>query len=182
LKDLTDGKNPQPTIKTNRLLKNCLEYFENQIRTFNKLNELSEHLQNITFSLEFVVQDQALAVKAFENLNDRGKFLTLLDKTKSYLMFISLGYLNNKLNELINNTFGNIFTNYDIIKEVGEQENIDYLKNRFTEDELLKFFYHYFVHYTIQKYSLLIGFDFDTTAKAVLEIFLKTSCKYLRTN
>jgi len=140
------------------------------------------HLQNITFSLEFVVQDQTLAVKAFESLNDRGKPLTLLDKTKSYLMFISLRYLNNKLNVLINNTFGNIFTNYDIIKEIGEQQNVDYIKNRFTEDESLRFFYHYFAHYTIQKYSLPAGYDYDATANDVFEIFLKTSCKHLRKN
>jgi len=182
LKDLVDSKNPQPTIKTNKLLKDCLEYFENQIRAFNKLDELSRYLQNITFSLEFVVQDQTLAVKAFESLNDRGKPLTLLDKTKSYLMFISLRYLNNKLNILINNTFGNIFTNYDIIKEIGEQQNVDYIKNRFTEDELLRFFYHYFAHYTIQKYSLPAGYDYDATANDVFEIFLKTSCKHLRKN
>jgi len=182
LKDLIDGKNPQPTIKTNKLLKNCLEYFENQIRAFNKLDELSRYLQNTTFSLEFVVQDKILAVKAFESLNDRGKPLTLLDKTKSYLMFISLRYLDNALYAFVNNTFGNIFANYDIIKEIGEQENVDYLKNRFTEDEFLRFFYHYFARYAIEKYSLPIGFDFDITARAVFEIFLKTSCKHLRAN
>lgn len=127
LKDLVDEKDPTPTIKTNKLLKKCLEYFENQIHSFGRLDELSKYLQKITFSLEFVVQDQTLAVKAFESLNDRGKPLTLLDKTKSYLMFISLRYLkNNNLNETINKVFGNVFANYDVIKEIGEQENIDY--------------------------------------------------------
>jgi len=181
LKDLVDGKNPSPAIKTNKLLKECLEYFENQIRSFNRLDKLSEYLQNITFSLEFVVQDQTLAVKAFESLNDRGKPLTLLDKTKSYLMFVSLRYLNNKLNGQINTAFGNVFTNYDIIKEIGEQENIDYIKsNRFSEDELLRFFYHYFAHYSISKYSLPVGYDYDATANDVFEIFLKKSCEHLR--
>ena len=183
LKELVDGKPVSPTIKTNRLLKKCLEYFENQIRSFNKLDELSEYLQRITFSLEFVVQDQTLAVKAFESLNDRGKPLTLLDKAKSYLMFVSLRYLNSKLNGEINNVFGLVFTNYDIIKEVGEKENIDYIKsNRFTEDELLRFFYHYFAHYSITKYNLPIGYDYDATANDVFEIFLKKSCEYLRNN
>jgi len=181
LKDLVDRKNPSPAIKTNKLLKECLEYFENQIRSFNRLDKLSEYLQNITFSLEFVVQDQTLAVKAFESLNDRGKPLTLLDKTKSYLMFVSLRYLNNKLNGQINTAFGNVFTNYDIIKEIGEQENIDYIKsNRFSEDELLRFFYHHFAHYSISKYSLPVGYDYDATANDVFEIFLKKSCEHLR--
>ncbi len=183
LKDLIDRKNSSPTIKTNRLIKECLEYFENQIRSFNGLDELSKYLQHITFSLEFVVQDQTLAVKAFESLNDRGKPLTLLDKTKSYLMFVSLRYLNSKLNGKINKVFGNVFTNYDIIKEIGEKENIDYIKsNKFTEDELLRFFYHYFAHYSITKYNLPLGYDYDATANDVFEIFLKKSCEHLRNN
>jgi hypothetical protein len=180
LKDLVDAKNPKPDMKTNKLLKDCLEYFENQIRTFGKLDELSKCLQNSTFSLEFVVPDQTLAVKAFESLNDRGKPLTLMDKTKSYLMFVSLRYLNNKLNNKINTTFGSIFTNYDIIKEIGEQENIDYVKDRFTEDELLRFFYHYFAYYALQKYNLSTAYDYDATANDVFEIFLKSSCNQLK--
>ena len=183
LKDLVDEKDPTPTIETNKLLKGCLEYFENQIKSFGRLDELSRYLQKVTFSLEFVVQDQTLAVKAFESLNDRGKPLTLLDKTKSYLMFISLRYLkNNNLNETINKVFGNVFINYDVIKEIGEQENIDYIKSaRFTEDELLRFFYHYFAWYAIRQYELQdIGYDYDATASDVFEIFLKESCSYLK--
>ena len=181
LKDLVDGKNPSPLIKTNRLLKECLEYFENQIHSLNKLDELSKYLQNVTFSLEFVVQNQTLAVKAFESLNDRGKLLTLLDKTKSYLMFVSLRYLKSKLNGKINSVFGHVFTYYDIIKEIGEKENVDYIKsNRFTEDELLRFFYHYFAHYSITRYNLPLGYDYDVTANDVFEIFLKKSCEHLR--
>jgi len=107
-----------------------------------------------------------------------------MDKTKSYLMFASLRYLNNNdnnLNNKINTTFGNIFTNYDIIKEIGEQEDIDYVRSdRFTEDELLKFFYHYFAHYAIQEYTLPTGYDYDATADDVFEIFLKSSCDQLK--
>ncbi len=183
LRWLVDGENPSPDIKTNKLLKECLEYFTNQIRSFGRLDDLSKYLQKITFSLEFVVQDQTLAVKAFESLNDRGKPLTLLDKTKSYLMFVSLRYLNSKLNGKINRVFGNVFTNYDIIKGIGEKEDIDYIKsNRFTEDELLRFFYHYFAHYSITKYNLPVGYDYDATANDVFEIFLKKSCEHLRSN
>jgi len=182
LKDLVDARNPQPDMKTNELLRDCLDYFENKIRTFGNFNDLSKYLQNFTFSLEFVVQDQLLAVKAFESLNDRGKPLTLMDKAKSYLMFVSLRYLNNNLNDEINTTFGNIFTNYDIIKEIGEQEDIDYVRSdRFTEDELLRFFYHYFAYYALQKYNLPAGYDYDATANDVFEIFLKSSCNQLKT-
>ncbi len=183
LKDLVDGKNPQPTIKTNRLLKECLEYFEEQISSFGRLDDLSQYLQNKTFCLEFVVHDQTLAVKAFESLNDRGKPLTLLDKTKSNLMFVSLRYLSGELDEQINQVFGNVFTNYDIIKEIGEEEDIDYIRSyRFTEDELLRFFYHYFAYYAIQKYNLPEGYNYDIATIDVFEKFIKGACNSLKNN
>jgi len=183
LKDLADGKDPQPKIKTNRLLKCAYEYFKNQIKDFKDFDALSRHLQNVTFSLEFVVQDQALAVKAFETLNDRGKPLTLLDKTKSFLMFYSLRYLKNSLDDTINAVFGNIFTNYDLIKESGEMSNINYIRSEgFSEDELLRFFYHYFASYAIKKFSLPLAYDYDATAGNVFEEFLKRACEYLKSN
>ncbi|WP_456437792.1 DUF262 domain-containing protein [Desulfurobacterium sp.] len=183
LKDLVDGKNPSASLKTNRLLKKCLNYFENQIREYKKLDKLSRYFQNLTFALEFVVQDDILAIKAFESLNDRGKPLTLLDKAKSFLMFVSLRYLGNRLSDKINSTFGNIFTDYDVIKEIGEKENIDYIKsNRFTEDELLRFFYHHFAQYAIEKYNLPVGYDFDATSYYVFDGFLKKSCEHLKEN
>lgn len=181
LRNLVDSKNPIPKMRTNRLLKGCLDYFTNQIRSFRSLGDLSEYLQRMSFSLEFVVQDQTLAVKAFESLNDRGKPLTLLDKTKSYLMFISLRYLNNGLNGQINSVFGNVFRNYDNIKDIAEREDIDYIKSiRFTEDELLRFFYHYFAYYAVKKYGLPVAYNFDATANEVFEIFLKNSCNHLK--
>lgn len=183
LKDLVDGKNPQPTIRTNRLLKNAFEYFKNQISSFGRIDELSKHLQNVTFSLEFVVQDKSLAVKAFETLNDRGKPLTLLDKVKSFLMFYSLRYLNNSLDDKINTTFGNIFTNFDFIKEVGERNGVNYLRSGdFSEDELLRFFYHYFANYAINKYKLPMAYWYDATAVFVFEEFLKKACDHLKNN
>jgi len=187
--DLVDGKNPQPDLKTNKLLKDCLEYFKNQISNCDEdeLDDLSKYVQNDTFFLEFIVQDQILAVKAFESLNDRGKPLTIMDKTKSYLMFISLRHLannvNNNLNNKINDAFGNIFAGYDIIKEIGEQENIDYIRSdRFTEDELLRFFYHYFAFYILQKYKLPTAYNYDANVDDVFETFLKGACNHLKNN
>jgi len=181
LKDLVDGKDPPPKIKTNRLLKGAFEYFKNQIKDFGHLDDLSKHLQNVTFSLEFVVQDKSLAVKAFETLNDRGKPLTLLDKTKSFLMFYSLRYLKQSLDDTINAVFGNIFTNYDFIKESGEQNKINYIRSEdFSEDELLRFFYHYFAYYAINKYSLQTAYYYDITAKYLFEEFLKRACEHLK--
>ena len=181
LKDIVDDKSPKPNITTNRLLKRTLEYFESQIQAFGDFDALSKYIQSITFSLEFVVQDEKLAVRAFESLNDRGKQLTLLDKTKSYLMFYSLRYLNNSLSTLINSVFGKVFTDYDLIKESGTTEDIDYIRSqRFSEEELLRFFYHYFARYATKQYSLGIAYDYDVTQYGILELFLKAACSRLK--
>ena len=181
LKDLVDDRNPQPDLKTNRLLKDCLKYFENQIREFGRLNKLSQYIQGKTYVLEFVVHDQTLAIKTFECLNDRGKPLNLLDKTKSHIMFISYRYLNGELDNLINRVFGNVFTNYDIIKDIGEQEDITYIRSyKFTEDELLRFFYYYFAYYAIWEYNLPEAYNYDATAIEVFERFIKGSCHSLK--
>jgi hypothetical protein len=181
LKDIVDGKNPTPKIGTNERVLKALVYFGNQIRDFQRFDDLSKHLQNVTFSLEFVVQDKSLAVKAFETLNDRGKQLTLLDKTKSFLMFYSLRYLKNALDDSIDNVFGNIFTNFDFIKQSGKSNSVNYIRSDgFSEDELLRFFYHYFASYAIMKYGLLSAYDYDTSANDVFDDFLKRSCEHLK--
>jgi len=183
LKDIVDDKSPKPNITTNRLLKHTLEYFGSQMQAFGDFDALSKYLQSITFLLEFVVQDEKLAVRAFESLNDRGKQLTLLDKTKSFLMFYSLRYLDNSLSELINGVFGKVFTDYDLIKESGTTEDIDYIRSqRFSEEELLRFFYHYFARYATRRYLLGIAYDYDVTQYGILELFLKTACSRLKDN
>lgn len=185
LKDLVDGKDPQPTVKTNKLLRGALEFFENQLAAYmnqpDYCDKVSDYLQRSTISLEFVVQDETLAVRAFQTLNDRGKQLTLLDKTKSFLMFYSLRYLNSTLAPLINTVFGNVFMNYDLIRGTGEKEEIDYISGRgFSEDEVLRFFYHYFAYYAITKYQLPDAYDYDIPAEEVFKQFLKKSCEHLR--
>jgi hypothetical protein len=183
LKDLIDDNDPQPNVKTNELLKKAYNYFQVQLKEFGRLDEISEYLQRTTLGLEFVVQDPTLAVKAFESLNDRGKPLTLLDKTKSFLMFYSLRYMNNSLNQRINEVFGKVFTFFDFIKETGDSEHIEYIVGEgFTEDEVLRFFYHYFGHYAIMKYSLTSGYTYDASTEYVFEEFLKGACNHLKTD
>jgi len=176
LKALVDGKDPQPDIKTNRLLKKAFGFFIDQLEAYIKqpsdVIALYQYLQLSTFSLEFTVPDETLAVKAFQSLNDRGKPLTLLDKTKSFFMFHSLRYLSNSLAPLINSVLGSIFMNYDIIRGIGEKEEIDYINSRaFSEDEVLRFFYHYFASYAISKYNLISYYDVDETADDVFKRF-----------
>ena len=183
LKDLVDDRKPIPDIKTNRLLKECLEFFENQIRSYTDINAITRYIQESTFSLEFEVANPNVAIKIFESLNDRGKPLTLLDKVKSYLMFVSSKYLGGSLTPKINSVFGNVFTSYDLIKSIGEKTKIDYIRSvRFTEDELLRFFYHYFGYYAITKYPLqnITAYDYDATSEEVFELFLKQGVKTLK--
>lgn len=186
LKDLVDGKNPQPDFKTNKLLKATLGFFENELEHCSDigkidLNKIFIHLRYETFSLEFGVKDETLAIKTFQSLNDRGKSLTLLDKAKSFLMFYSSRYLNTDLMPNINTVFGNVLTSFDIVRGIGEDEEIYYISGRqFSEDELLRFFYHYFAVYARNKYQLPLAYDYDITGEEVFKQFLKMSCEHLK--
>ncbi len=63
--------------------------------------------------LVFNVESQSQAVKMFTIINDRGLPLRILDKTKSILMLYSTLHLEESLNDVINNSFENIFDSYD---------------------------------------------------------------------
>jgi uncharacterized protein with ParB-like and HNH nuclease domain len=188
LKCLVDGRDQDvdTSLKTNRLLKEALQYFEGQIRSFGRVNELIDYVLNNTYVLEFVIQDPTLAIKTFEVLNDRGKPLSLLDKTKSYLMFMCYRYVENdeerrRLFSLVNEAFGKIFADFDTIKEIGEKEDIEYIMRRLTEDELLRFFYHYFAHYALERYQIRhYSYNYDERAERVFDGFLKISCMSLK--
>jgi len=180
---------PIAQLKTNKRLQGALNYFSKQIQAHGKLDELTFYIQSAIFTLEFQVKDESFAIKAFETLNDRGKPLTLLDKTKSFLMFYSSLYLkkvNPSLTNRINKNFGNVFRNFDLIDELGESLRVAYIENpryRFSEDELLRFFYHYFAEYAIKKFFLRdkdIVYDYTFTTQEVFEEFLKRSCIVLK--
>jgi uncharacterized protein with ParB-like and HNH nuclease domain len=186
LKSLVNGQDVDVKLRTNELLKKALEHFEEHLRTFGRIDELAKYVLNKTFVLEFRIQDPTLAIKTFEVLNDRGKPLSLLDKSKSYLMFMCYRYIQDdkekqRLINLANKTFGKIFAIFDYIKDAGEDEEIDYIRReRFTEDELLSLFYHYFARYAIEKYQLHDYYYYDISAEAVFNRFLKQSCMSLK--
>ncbi|RLC88607.1 MAG: hypothetical protein DRI79_07640 [Chloroflexi bacterium] len=188
LEALVDGKGPPANFKTNRRLKQALEYLENQVRAYldggGDIDALTKYVQASTIALEFQVADENLAIKAFQSLNDRGKDLTLLDKAKSFLMFYSSRYLGSELSSNINEIFGDVFKNYDFIEETGERAGIEYIRNpryRFSEDELLRFFYHYFAQYAVETYPLVdMGYDYTISTENVFREFLKKSCTSLK--
>jgi hypothetical protein len=190
LASLVDDAEVPADMRTNRLLRDALIFFEGQIQAFTKLRDdavdtLTEYLQANTFALEFKVTDENMAIKAFESLNDRGKPLTLLDKSKSFLMFFSSNYLHGSANGVINVDFGEVFRAYDRIREKSKELCVDYITNpryRFSEDETLRFFYHYFAQYAANKFGLGdMGYHYDITTEGVFEDFLKPSCLKLKT-
>lgn len=188
-KSVIDGDAPTaPSLKTNRLLRDALEYFEDQIKAYENsggdLSELAMCFTSKTVALEFPVEDEKMAIRAFQSLNDRGKDLTLLDKAKSFLMFYSSRYLEDSLNDVVNEDFGQVFKYYDFIVSGGERAQIAYITNpryRFSEDEVLRFFYHYFARYAIEEYSLAdLTYNYRITTEGVFKRFLKPACQSLQ--
>ncbi len=169
----------KPEVQTNKLLLKVYKFF------CKKLNELrNEDLKKLfdfirsgkLFVVEFIVQDENLAIKIFEVINDRGKPLTYLDKVKSIFMFISQKYFNGSLNEEIKSAFATIFEHFDRIKSLGTTLNISYIKdNKFSEDDLLKFLYHYIAEWTKAHFKLgsVIEYNYDTNLDDIFENFIK---------
>jgi hypothetical protein len=182
-------------LRTNRLIIDAFDIFKKNIETFIKktnekekfINDIYNYIQNKILTLEYVVSEESPAPKIFLVINDRGKLPTILDKTKSLLVFWSYRYLNNKLNKFINDNFTEIFNNYDHIKDIGEDCNIDYIgkwdRGSLNEDSILEFFYHYFAYYSLEKYKLSnLKYHYDHTSEYIFNNFLKNILQPLEEN
>ena len=187
LKAVIDGEDlPEDLdLKTNRRLTQTYEYFSNQIEAFGDVNSLARYIQGETFCLEFKVEDEELAISAFQSLNDRGRPLSLLDKAKSFLMFTAVKHLDEGVGKKVRETFGRVLRDYDHIEEIAESEGVEYIRNpryRFSESELLRLFYHYFGRYAIQEYGLTdkMAYDYSLTTEDTFDGFLKDSCSCLQ--
>ena len=91
------------------------------------------------YILEFIEDKESDAIRIFQTVNDRGKELSRMDKMKSLLFYFSNKYLDEKYDDKINNTFGEIFELYDDIKLIGEEQKINIISSKlFTEDDLLR--------------------------------------------
>lgn len=198
-KDLIDEKKLEDCkdkdLRTNTMIYNALDRFKKHINNFIKqkknkyeiLKNIFEYVQKQTLSLEYSIGEDAPAPRIFLIINDRGKEPTLLDKAKCLFIFYSFRYLNNELDKLISDSFGDIFIDYDKIKDIGEDSKIDYIARYdyrgLSEDTLLNFFYHYFAKYAIEKYNITdIKYDYDYTPEKVFNEFLKRSLEYLSNN
>ena len=186
----SDKSRPEPENTTNRLIFDAYKFFENELKNLPNgwdVNKVAKYLQNTTYSLEFDVLDDTMAIKSFMSLNTRGKQTTLLDNTKAFLMYYSTLYCKDKedenklilLKQRITNAFGNIFNNYDYVKDAGKKYRINYVGSM-SDNDLLRLFYHYFAAYSIHKYKLTQGYDRYVSAEKVFSEYLQNTLRYLR--
>ena len=184
---------PYSDRSTNERLRNAVVHFEDHLRSFPEganqeevLHSLQQYIRRSLNALQFITDSRALAIKTFQTVNDRGKDLSLLEKTKSFLMFYVTRYLgeDEEILNTIEKIFGEVFDYYDGAVEVANELGIDYLVNsryRFSENELLRYAYHYGARDLNERYSVLRrGYVYDITPEQVFNHFLKEACRYLQ--
>lgn len=109
--------------------------------------------------LEFTEDSEGDAIRIFQTVNDRGKPLSNMEKAKSLLMYFSNRYLGGELDTHINNLFSDIFELYDDIKHLGEDLEIDLIKNKeFNEDNLMRY---HFVTFSNENYDASASYVFN---------------------
>lgn len=165
--------NLNPVNRSQRLLieayQEIMDMFEHILKTTSPKIYL-ESIENLQI-MEFVEESEGDAIRIFQTVNDRGKPLTNMEKTKSLLVYFSNRYLGAALDSSINEDFGKIFELYDQIKLTGQLNNIDLISGRygeFTEDNIMRY---HFVTFSRE--------DYDPTASYILQ-YLKNELKKLR--
>ncbi len=170
LTDLLDSKIGEPQNKSQRYLKDAYEEIKFKV---DKIEDKLKFLKSVEKLevMEFVENSEGDAIRIFQTVNDRGKPLSNMEKAKSLLIYFSNRYLDKKLDNQINDCFSDIFELYDDIKHLGEEININLIKNKeFNEDNLMRY---HFVSYSDENY--------DPTASYVLQ-FLKNKLTNFRNN
>ena len=175
---------------TNDRLKDAVRRFQDRIKGWlehetGDLEALASYMRGQLQVLRFVTDTRSLAIKAFQTVNDRGKKLSLLDKTKSFLMFYITRYLgdNQGVLRIVEERFGRVFDSYDAVKDLARCFGVDYLVNprfRFNEDEFLRYAYHYGARDLRSKFDLQTGYEYGITPEQVFDEFVKGACRSLR--
>jgi Protein of unknown function (DUF1524) len=147
--------------------------------------ELATYAREKLQVLRFVTDNRPLAIKIFQTVNDRGKELSLLDKTKSFLMFYITRYLEDheEVFQKVQKTFAQVFDNYDAVRDLARKFKVDYLSQpqfRFNEDEFLRYAYHYGAKQLGSNFKLESGYEYGITPERVFDEFLKDACRKLR--
>ena len=158
---LLDGKSLDPKNKSQRLLIEAYEEIEEQIENVKNPLDFLAMIESLEI-LEFIEESEGDAIRIFQTVNDRGKPLSNMEKAKSLLVYFSNRYLDKRLDDKINDAFGEIFQMYDEIKFKGEELGITLIaSDKFSEDTVMRY---HFVSYNEE--------DYDATAGYVLN-FLK---------
>ena len=183
---------PDDPRASNRRLRDAVRFYSEKLKTVVDVGEIRREdlvafLRGSLRILRFVTNDEALAIKTFQTVNDRGRDLTLLDKTKSLVMFYLAKYLPDDRATLsrIQAAFGEVFEQFDRVRDLGRKHGVEYVVNpryRFSEEELLRFLYHYFARYALSQFGLRFEYAYDVTARQVFEVFLKGALRQLRTS
>ncbi|KXA95586.1 hypothetical protein AKJ36_00135 [candidate division MSBL1 archaeon SCGC-AAA259I07] len=130
-------------------LRNAIVYFNNKLEEkeeeisndeFDNFQVYCENLQEIIESLELMVypvESRTRAVQVFSITNDRGKILTNLEKTKSFLMEQIFTYREDEEEQeedikLIQRKFQEM---YEFVDKINDKENIP----NFKEDRIQRF-------------------------------------------
>jgi len=126
------------TTRSQKRLYFAKNYFEKQLTNI-ELDILKEYKEKIekTKILTYSVTDTAEATLIFETTNDRGKSLTNLEKTKSFLMH-KIYITEEKPEELLNSIHDRFGEIYRVL------ENIENIDNIIDENSILQ--YHFIAH------------------------------------
>jgi uncharacterized protein with ParB-like and HNH nuclease domain len=158
---LLKGNFLTPKNKSQRLLIDAYEEIEEQINSIKDLLKFLYMIESLEI-LEFIEESEGDAIRIFQTVNDRGRPLSNMEKAKSLLVYFSNRYLDKKLDDKINDAFGEIFEIYDEIKFKGEELGITLIaSDKFDEDSVMRY---HFVSYSDE--------DYDASATYVLN-FLK---------
>lgn len=182
---------PGSSRATNRRIKDGLSFFREKLAAFSGIpaaqspEEIVRYVRQRLRALRFVTDDASLAIKTFQTVNDRGRPLTLLDKTKSLLMFYVTKYLDGDPEAFhhVQDCFGKVYEHFDKIMDLATAHRVEYLTSpryRFGENELLTFTYHYSVRHLIESCGLSHTYAYDLGAERVFESFLKPALADLR--
>lgn len=173
--DFGDIDPEQINIRSQLFLYYCKRDFKSLSEEFTQ-DHLTKWIDYITQKIEvliFNVEDHSQAVKMFSVINDRGLPLSNLDKTKSVLMLYSTVYLDEKLNDQINERFGKIFDFLDnaLIKK-------EKLKMFRTLDEM-EFENMFYTHHYYSSRKRFDGWDYNLGALSIFKQ-LKKKCESLK--
>lgn len=175
--NLLAGNKEIPTNKSQELLINAYKHIEERIINLKNSNLTPESFVEALKKLEvmeFIEKNDGKAIRIFQTVNDRGKPLSNMEKAKSLLIYYSNRFLNAKLDDDINQKFGEIFKYFIQIKDIAKRNSINPISQKnFTEDFIMRY---HFLSFENEYY------DYNFTIDEVLDIFLKHSLKNLKNN